>query len=104
MPADVRKGFRVPVDEQRLHISIALLFKPHLFLEVGGEVGGRSRDFSTIISSYFPSSCLPSDMIEAPDSLNNLLPICIVNGLSAGSVGCHYASMQHRLSVAPQVS
>jgi len=88
MPADIGKGFRVPVDEQRLHISIALLFKPHLFREVGGEVGGRSTDFSAIISSYFPSSCLPSDMIEAPNSLNNLHRICIVNDLSAGSEGC----------------
>lgn len=27
-------------------------------------------------------------MIEAPDSRNSLQPICMVNGLSAGNVGC----------------
>lgn len=30
---------------------------------------------------------LPSDMIEAPDSLNSLHPICIAKAFSAGSVG-----------------
>lgn len=29
-------------------------------------------------------------MIEAPESLNSLHPICIVNGLSAGSVRCPF--------------
>lgn len=37
---------------------------------------------------WYGIDCLPSDMIEAPESLKSLHPICIVKGLSAGRVGC----------------
>lgn len=41
-----------------------------------------------IIFSTFVS--LPSDMIEAPDNLNNLHPICMAYAFSAGSAGCPF--------------
>lgn len=46
MAADVRKGIWISVDKERLHGPISLLFESHLFLKVGREVRGRSRDFS----------------------------------------------------------
>lgn len=48
MPADVRKSVWISVDEESLYTPVALFFESYLFLKIGGEVGGRSWEFSIV--------------------------------------------------------
>ena len=88
MPADICKGIWVSIDEESFQLASTLLRQAHLFFEVGGKVGGRSRDFSMTLGEKLQTISLPSDMIEAPESLKSLHPICIEKAFSAGRVGC----------------
>ena len=75
----------ISVDEQRLDSTTTVLLRPHLFFEVGGKEGGRWIMSVLGIYNRFHEAHSPSDIIDAPDSLNNLHPICIEKAFSAGN-------------------
>lgn len=86
MPAYIGESIRISVDEQRLCWSVATFNQSQLLLEVIREVRGRS-----------------SELIEAPDNLNSLDPICIENAFSWGNRDCPFRIKRSPVRITPGV-